>query len=240
MENHLQDTDRTGCQIVHLSRRPDVQALRTVNALCRVSDGWRKLGDVFVFLMFMLQLYWTWPMTCLWTLLSGLHPNDVTESLLRDKLKRVLALYKGLKVLNGSLVKSKWSGLSPLKSPSERRSGVRRYLKLSKEVLAWRNCAKHLAYYFQRSSKIELRRALEILGNGKLRTFDHKPTYTNVRAIRALVAATENPLADTADWSIWRSMSRHVRDAIKSSGLWDYEDAVKFRDAMVATLKKNY
>ena len=46
MENLLQDTDRTGCQIVDLSRRPDVQALRTVNALCRVSDDWRKLGDV--------------------------------------------------------------------------------------------------------------------------------------------------------------------------------------------------
>jgi len=62
-----------------------------------------------------------------------------------------------------------------------------------------------------------------------------------VRAIRALAAATEKTLADTADcWSIWRNMSLHVRDAVKSIGLWEYEDAVLFRDAMAETLKEAY
>ena len=55
---NLQDIDRTGCQIDHLSRRPDVQALRNVNALSRVKDGWRKLNDGFVYLFSCFSFFW--------------------------------------------------------------------------------------------------------------------------------------------------------------------------------------
>ena len=82
---------------------------------------------------------------------------------------------------------------------------------------------------------------MEILSAAKLRTFGRQNSYKNIRPIRALVVAAGNSFADTADcWSLWRQMSVHVRDAVKANGLWHYDDAVRFRDAMAATLKESY
>ena len=59
--------------------------------------------------------------------------------------------------------------------------------------------------------------------------------------IRALVTSTGNTSADTPDcWSIWRQMSKKIRAAVLASGLWDFEDAVRFRDAMAKTLNETY
>ena len=57
--------------------------------------------------MFMFQFCWTWPITSLWTMLSGSDPNYVTKEVLREKLKLVLSVYKGLKALDGSYVSKK-------------------------------------------------------------------------------------------------------------------------------------
>ena len=132
-------------------------------------------------------------------------------------------------------------GLSVLKNPSERRSGVSRFIRLSKEIDVWRNCAEHLAAHFDTTFKIVLRPVFKILSDAKLRTYDHKPIYKNIRVIRALVTSTGNTFADTPDcWSIWRQMSKHIRVVVLASGLWDFKDAVRFRDAMAKTLNEAY
>ena len=132
-------------------------------------------------------------------------------------------------------------GLSVLKHPSERRSGVSRFIRLSKEIDVWRNCAEHLAAHFDTTFKIVLRPVLKILSDAKLRTYDHKPIYKNIRVIRALVTSTGNTFADTPDcWSIWRQMSKKIRVVVFASGLWDFKDAVRFRDAMAKTLNEAY
>ena len=131
--------------------------------------------------------------------------------------------------------------LSVLKNPSERRSGVSRFIKLSKEIDVWRNCAEHLAAHFDTTFKLVLRPVLKILRDAKLRTYDHKPIYKHIQTIRALVTSTRNTFADTPDcWSIWCKMSKNHRSAMLASGLWDFEDAVRFRDAMAKTLNEAY
>ncbi len=35
-------------------------------------------------------------------------------------------------------------------------------------------------------------------------------------------------------------MSQHVRAVVIASGLWEFEDAVRFRDAMAKTLNEAY
>ena len=112
---------------------------------------------------------------------------------------------------------------------------------LSKEIDVWRNCAEHIAAHFGTTFKIVLRPVLKILRDAKLRTYDHTPIYKNIRVIRVWVTSTGNTFADTPYcWQIWRHMSKTIRAAVLASGLWDFEDAVRFRDAMVKTLNAAY
>jgi len=179
-------------------------------------------------------------MTALWTLLCGTCPLDVTRDMLQEKLQIVVAMYKDVKVVNGTLTTGK-RGLSVLKKTNERRSNLNRFIELSSELDAWRRCARILAFRFEICDKVVLRVVLEILSAAKLRTFCRQYSYKKIRSIRALVVAAGHSFADTADcWSLWRQMSVHVRDAVKSNGLWHYDDAVRFRDAMAATLKESY
>ena len=237
---HLADVGVTGFQIVLLRNRPDIQALCSVSALCRARGSWNKLAHIIFILVFMLQLYWQWPMITLWTLLSATRPTDLTHEMLQEKLKIVRAMYKHVKVRKGVLHAGN-IGLSVLKNPSEGRSGVSRFIRLSKEIDVWRNCAEHLAAHFETTFKLVLRPVLEILNDAKLRTYDHKPIYKNIRVIRALVTSTGNTCTDTPDcWSRWRQMSKKIRAAVLASGLWDFKDAVRFRDAMAKTLNEAY
>ena len=188
----------------------------------------------------MLQLYWQWPMITLWTLLSATRPIDLTHEMLQEKLKIVRAMYKHVKVRKGFSHAGN-IGLSVLKNPSERRSGVTRSIRLSKEIDVWRNCAEHLVAHFDTTFKIVLRLVLNILRDARLRTYDHTPIYKNIQVIRALVTSTGNTFADTPDcWSIWRQLSKTIRAAALASGLWDFKDAVRFRDAMAKTLNEAY
>ena len=91
------------------------------------------------------------------------------------------------------------------------------------------------------TSKVDLRAALGILGEANMRTYDGRPVYKNIRLLRALVFATGRQFDDTADsWTIWRQSSLHVRGTVESMGLWHFNDAVLFRDAMSVTLKEPY
>ena len=92
--------------------------------------------------------------------------------------------------MSGSFLHAGNIGLSVLKNPRERRSDATRFIKLSKEIDVWRNCAEHLAAHFDTTFKIVLRSVLKILSDAKLRTYDHKPLYKNIRVIRALVTST--------------------------------------------------
>ena len=100
---------------------------------------------------------------------------------------------------------------------------------------------KNLADLFDSTPKVELRAALRVLGEANMQTYDGKPTYKNIRLLRALVFATGRQFADTDDsWSIWRQSLLHVCGSVRSMGLWHFNDAVLFRDAVSATLKEPY
>ena len=193
-KTHIEDTDVTGHQICLLHNRPDIQALRSISVLCGASSSWRNPTDVIFISMFMLQLYWHWPMTTLWTLLCGTCPLDITRDMLQEKLQIVVAMYKDVKVVNGTLTAGK-RGLSVLKNPNERRSGLNRFIELSSELDAWRRCARILAARFEICDKVVLRAVLEILSAAKLRTFGRQNSYKNIRSIRALVVAAGHTFA---------------------------------------------
>ena len=105
---HLADVDVTGFPIVLLRNRPDIQALCSVSALCRAHGSWDKLAHIIFILVFMLQLYWQWPMITLWTLLSATRPIDLTHEMLQEKLKIVRAMYKHVKVRKGFARRQYW------------------------------------------------------------------------------------------------------------------------------------
>ena len=128
-----------------------------------------------------------------------------------------------------------------MSNPSERRPGSIRFRQLTTELPRWRRCAQNLADLFDSTPKVELRAALRVLGEANMQTYDGKPTYKNIRLLRALVFATGRQFADTDDsWSIWRQSSLHVCGSVRSMGLWHFNDAVLFRDAVSATLKEPY
>ena len=116
-KTHLTDVDVTGFPIVLLRHRPDTQAMSSVCALCRAHCSWNNLAHIISILVFMLQLYWQWPMITLWTLLSATRPTDLTHEMLQEKLNIVRAMYKHVKVRKVFLHAGN-IGLSVLKPPS--------------------------------------------------------------------------------------------------------------------------
>lgn len=239
-KQRLHDRDSTGSSIVLLRQRPDIQALCSIANLCDTNRSWRHRRDVLFLLAFMLQLYWHFPMVTLWTLVHNIKPARVTDTVLRQSLKVALGMYKGVKVNQGTL-STGGVGQSPMSNPSERRAGAARFRQLLGELHRWRSCAQSLADLFENTHKVALRAALRVLSEANLKTYDGKPTYKNIRLVRALVFATGGTFADTDDcWSIWRQSSSHVSSTVRSMGMWHFNDAILFRDAMSATLKEPY
>ena len=175
-KQRLHDQDSTGSSIVLLNKRPDAQALRSIVSLCRASEPWRSEGHVLFLLAFMLQLYWQFPMTTLWTLLHDVKPARVTGKVLGRSLKTVLRIYRAAKVDRG-ILSAGGAGLPPTSNPSERRPGSVRFRQLLAELPRWRRCAQKLVDLFDSTSKVDLRAALGILGEANMRTYDGRPVY---------------------------------------------------------------
>ena len=105
---HLADVDVTGLPIVLMRNLPDMQSLCSVGALCRAHGSWNKLAHIIFIMVFMLQLYWQWPVITVWTLLSATRPIDLTHEMLQEKLKIVRAMYKHVKVRKGFARRQYW------------------------------------------------------------------------------------------------------------------------------------
>ena len=158
----LNEHDATGWPITRVHSRPDIAGLRSIYSLGQASPRWQQLGDIVFLLMLMLQLYWSWPMVSLWTSLHDLHPNQLTAPVLKARIRTVVRMFKGLKVVDGQLCASGRGGLSPFRNPSERRSGLLRLNRMCHGLPDLRCCAQSLADYLASVNSVQLRPCLRI------------------------------------------------------------------------------
>ena len=70
-----------------------------------------------------------------------------------------------------------------------------------------------------------------------MRAYSAGIEYKNVRFLRAVCFALGIRIVDSAEnWAVWRSMSPSVSRKCKRFGMWEYETAVQFRNAMRSAL----
>ena len=237
--NGVHEIDATGSLLHSLRVRADMQALRALGSLCETTRHWKTKRRIIFLCPLMLNLYFVWPMMDLWAELREIKPKDVTHSVLTRCLDRIMARYAQLRVKNGTLVLQSTGGLLVLKNPQERQQGTVRFLKLCAELDAWRLCSKSLESMFENSSQpVALSKALDKLGAANMDAYGDKLCYKNVRLVRSMIHMTNCTIEDSEeDWLILRSMSKHVATSLRKNGLFTYEMAIKFRDAMRQELR---
>ena len=144
LTSHLNTIDATGHLICKIAYRADCRGLQSVAAQMSVNKLWLESGSIIFFGGYLLQCYFPWPMQSLWDDLKSEKPGTLSAKRLRDVWSSLGESFANLKVVDGALVAHSFKGLSPLKSPSERRPGKTRYMALCKEVCAWRECSAKL------------------------------------------------------------------------------------------------
>ena len=163
----LHQVDNTGHAIVALSYRPDARALVSLGGLLKASPCWCKTQDMLLLGAFLLQCYWLLPMVRLWGMVEPVRPTVLTGRRLKACWAALEEKFRHFEdqgrsfvyVLDGSTL----SGLHPLKSPSERRTGKDRFLQLADDLQAWRKCCEELAALFDGAVTLNLIQAIETI-----------------------------------------------------------------------------
>ena len=241
--NELRTVDGTGHGIVSLSARPDARALQTMRALLQTSSQWCRTRDVLFAGGLLLQCYWQAPMQQMTLAILKISPENATKSFLRSAWRDIEAAFGNMKVVDGAFVSNASRGQHPLKNPSERRSGRERFFALINELSNWRKVCDALALLFDAPGKLNLCEVLGALGSvAGFTVFSDQPRYKNVRLARTLAHMCSKKFKDTPrEWFVWRSMSRHVIDAVENAGLWDPSEADRFKFALAQKVnQKNY
>ena len=138
-----------------------------------------------------------------------------------------------VKVVSGILCAHSDRGLHPLKNPSERRTGSYQFKRICVRLRRWKVCARRLAQEFSENDEVHICSVLEIFKYYKLGFCDGKKKYKNIRLVRALSAVSNTPLVDDeVAWICWRDMSKHVASVCRETGIYSYQNAIRFRDAL--------
>ncbi len=230
----LSQVDQTGSAISSVHVRPDAQSLKTLGARCRASKMWHKAADVAFLTAFALQFYWGWTMMAFWEAVKMIRPSELSKACLLRKWGSLEKEFNELRVVNGALTHrpNAKTGLSPFKNPSERATGWKKFNSLAGETGAWRSAAAAIADVCL-SGTVKLPDMLSALGDAGLCTFGKTGTYKNLRLCRAVSLAMGVSIEDSeAAWMKWRSMSSHVKEVVRTHGMWTYPEACRFRNFM--------
>ena len=149
-------------------------------------------------------------------------------------LTTILAMYAGLKVRKGVLVRSTSSGgSSPLTNPSERASGVVRFRKLMGQPDRWYKACKVLSRVLEDGGPAMLSRMLGALRQNSTIGYPGRPDYGHIRICRLFMyAVSYNEMACDKDWKVYRNCSGHVREEYKRLGIRTYDQAITLRNFM--------
>lgn len=229
---NLTTIDKTSYSIVALDLRPDCRAIVSMGTLCSLSLSW-KAHSIFL-IGYGLQLYWQYPMQTFFERISSHRPRDVGKMHLLDICVELEKIYarKRCRAQHGVLCLGPGPGLSALKNPTERRSGLVRFRKLSREVDLWKITADKLWALLRRGRRVPLKLIIDELMKADLKSYGD-PGYGLYRSVRAIHIVTGSKHADTIeDWYVWRAMSTHLKRVTKAKGLWEYSNAILWRDAL--------
>ena len=234
--DNTESVDNTGSAISIVANRPDAMALA---AYAHMSSKWALSDSVFLF-AFCLAFYWSWPIHFFATICLAAKPGKLTPIFLRSALSRTRKHCQSIKVKSGNYFHK---GLSAIKNPSERTSGVKRYLQLISDGRKWHYTAIALADFLFKAKKgrkpVELQPMLNILGACGMRAYTGKVNYGNLRMLRLLVHSYGLKLADSERdyWLLYRC-SAHVKKTYNRVGIGEfYAVAIHFRNALRVKLK---
>ena len=229
--------DATGHLICALDYRGDVRALISMSSLCGFSSAWRQ--HAIFFTGFGLQLYWIWPMMSFYTAVCGFSPMAVTRGDLMAIAASLSRRYnrRRCRVVRGALLAGSGPGLFALKNPSERRSGLFRFRALAREIDVWKDLSCQCRGLLRRGHVLPLEPIVSVLRGGATLAFGHAG-YGFYRLVRSLFIVSGARHADTPeDWYAWRTMSTHLRKVTEAKGLWEFQNAMLWRDSLRVRLR---
>ena len=225
--------DATHQRIVALKYRVDAITFRdSYVLLCRLK-GWTMAQRLW-FLGIVGQLYWSWPILSALTLIGKRPFAEVCRPCYMNHiLTTILAMYGGVKVKRGVLVRSNESLCSPLTNPSERASGTVRYRKLIGQPERWYKACKALSALLKGGGPALLPRMLEALRQNSTNGYPGRPDYGHIRICRLFMyAMSYNEVDCEEEWKVYRKCSRCVKKEYERLGIKTYAQAITTRNFM--------
>jgi hypothetical protein len=227
LQQRYTQTDCTGFRVSSIAQRPDVAALSSLGAVCRQHPAWRPVWAQCLAAVFAAQLYSAAPVMMFMNALVSLNPTSMGKEALMSILKQIKKVLRHVRIQNGALSET---GRAVMQNPSERRSGAVKYARMAKELSAWKCICRGMVQSL--AGEVRLCDLLEHMRTGGSHVFSGRG-YESMRLCRVVMTTTRSVWADTAScWSIWRSMTNHVKTRLKGIGLWQFEDAIRVRNAM--------
>ena len=231
--------DNTGCLCHSLIERLDLQALRQMFSILSQSQRrrYRSLHFAIFAAGFAICLYFAAPISTFINFFEIQTQYNLAHhaTIAKAALALCQKMYAKLFVVNGVLHQQKKNGrgISALKNPSERRSGLVRCQQLVQECDKWWEASKSLAGILRERGPISIAKLLQTLADANMQAWTGDPTYANVRMARALVFMVEKTFADSGeDWEVLFKMSKAVKDKVLGMGLEDYDTALEHVAAM--------
>ena len=233
LNRYSKSLDSTNRRIVALKYRIDAMTFRDGYVLLGRLKGW-TLAQRLWLLGIVGQLYWSWPMFTALSLIGKKPFSEVYQpSYMNHILTTILAMYGGLKIRQGVLVRSNASLCSPLTNPSERASGVVRYRKLMGQPARWYCACKALARLLKGGGEALLPRMVEVLRQNSTNGYPGRPDYGHIRICRLfLYAMSYNEVDCEEEWKVYRKCSRCVKKEYERLGIKTYAQALTTRNFM--------
>ena len=223
--------DKTGARICAAVYRKDVLAIRegaVIMSNSVLTPRWRMLVGLLAS-----TYYFHWPAHAFILRIVSLQRKEPSVEVLAAIGKEVYDQFKRFRVSQGELTEKK--GISCTKNPSERRCGKYRFMEIIDDSKAVLEMLENIKVYFRTTKTVSMAVMLGLFGHSCMYT--KTPTYKNVRCCRILAEAGRKRFKDCIeDFEVYKRMSSHMRNALKSRGIDDFEVAMKFVKGMQETI----
>lgn len=231
----IRHVDTTGRVVSIAAQRADLEGLAGVDALCRGVRSWSSLSHRLMAIGLVFQAYWGHAMTMLASAMLMLDPRSLSGRQLGAIWMGVSRRLRGCRYVGG-ILRCTVHGAHPMKNPSERQSGSRRFRALARSLGAWRVAAAQVAAAIGHRRVVAIRQLLSALNSDGLAVYTSRVCYGNVRLVRAIIVALELRVDDTPDdWLVLSRMSPHVTRLCRRWCL-DHAAALILRDALRSEL----
>jgi hypothetical protein len=176
--------------------------------------------------------YFPWPSHAFILRIVGLACKEPSQDRLARIGGEVYEQFKAFRVLNGNLAAAPCTqGISCTKNPSERRCGRIRFNEIREDLPAVLAMLDRMQLYLAENARVSVAAMLKVFGKSCIYT--SAISYKNVRCCRILAEAARKGFKDCIqDFQVFKRMSPHMRDALKSKGIDDFKTAMKFVEGL--------